>query len=335
MKSKTKKGVPMATTVKTESYIVLPFANLLIDNTWNVRSSLETGEGGPDGEGGFAGLKKSIAAKGQDEPVIVRPNPTKSRHEFALVTGFRRVEAIRQIAEESGNKEPTVKAIVRHMSEQAARELNLRENTARDSLSGPDLAFGVKTLLELQPDLTQVAMADMLGMSQPYIGKLQRIIEKVTPKLTKDWRDSTLKLTVDQMASLVSVPKDEQTEKYEEMLRGKENGSARGKNAWVETCVKAAEKAGKLFGALVRDGHITIDSEDFFGECLDTLITVNTKATDKQRQKISDAAEKAYQVEVERDIEAETKAAKAEADAKATKAAKANTKKNSAEANAN
>ena len=281
----------------------LMLSEIEVNPLWNARSNLEDSYGGTDEGEGFGGLVKSIALKGQDTAIIVRAQ--KGRKPFSLVAGFRRYAAIAKIAEETGEKNPTIRAVVRELSESEARELNLRENTARDNLSGPDLAFGVASMIESNKTLTDTAIAETLGMNQGYISKLHRIMGSVRPNILKDWRASTLKLTVDQMASLVAVPKDEQQAKYDTMVRGKEEGSARGPGAWVDTAKKNAAKIGATLGCLARDGHITLLGNDFFGVNIRTLVQFKATATENQVAKIAGACEKAFSVARETIAESE------------------------------
>jgi len=270
-------------------------SDIFVDPSWNARSSLESGGGGPDGGEGFKGLKQSIAVKGQDEPVFVRKNPTKSKHPYALVAGFRRYEAISQLGHERGEKTPTIKTIVRELDERSARELNLRENTARDDLSGADLAFGIHDMYKNQPDLTDTAVADMLGMSQGYVSKLNRIMRNVKPTIVADWRKATLKLTVDQVASLIELPKDEQQEKYDDLVRGKEKKGDRGPNSWVSTCKKHAASVARTLAKLAHEKVVTVNGPLY--DHVHHFVSIKKTATDKQQDSIRSAADEAFQDE--------------------------------------
>lgn len=312
--------------VNPNAVLNVPLSDIFVDPSWNVRSGIGEASGGEETENSLEGLIASISLRGQDEAVHLRPNPGKTKHPYALVTGFRRYRAITEVAEKTGNKQPTIKAVVRNMTEEEARELNVRENTARDSLSGPDLAFGLREMFgpdPANPRLTDSAAAQVLGLHQTYVSKLHRIVSKVSPKILENWRDRVgLKPTVDQIATLAKIEsKSDQAQAYEEMVRGKEEGGgARGKNAWVETGKKKAFDVGQFLGALSREGCIEV-MEDTFYTALDAYMKVHKDATDKHRASFSDALSKGFEKGLEEPEEKEekVKAEKPKAEAKGEK----------------
>jgi len=271
---------------------------------WNAR--LVAGEkessGGPD-EGSFEGLVKSIEVKGQDTPVVLRAQ--KGKKPYFLVAGFRRFFAICKIAEQKNDKTPTIRAEIRELSDVEAREVNVRENTSRDGLSGPDLCYGVGQLLEVNKGFTSVAMAAMLGMNQSYIAKMQRIWEKVDRNIVKSWRESKLPLTTEQMAKLSELPKDQQIAQYTELTSIKEPSKV-GRGAWIETAKKKGNEVGALLGALVRGGHIQLIGDDFFGDTVRILVPFKKDATEEQVARIAGAAEKAFSLAYETEAEPAT-----------------------------
>jgi len=273
---------------------VLPLTEIVVDTSWNARSNLEESSGGPDEGTGLEGLQKSIALRGQDEPVVVRANPAGKGKPFALVAGFRRFEAIRRIAEAGGDKAPTILAVIKKLSEGEARELNVRENTVRDSLSGADLAFGIKGMLDATPTLTDLAIADTLGLSQGHVSTLHRIMVGVKPNILKHWRESPLKISVVEMNKLATIDKGEQQARYEELTRGKENPKPRGPGAWVSTAKDKAEGLGKLFGTLQRKDLITVDESLFQVEHVREVVSFKKDCTEKQVEAIAHAFEKGF-----------------------------------------
>src|SRR5574338_388062 len=185
----------------TDKVILVPLSRLREIPHWNSRSS-DGGSNGPDGKTGFAGLVDAIFTDGQDTPVIVRPFPAEvdaSAHKAGIlhiVSGHRRTKAVEACAERlkgttlaeinkalqvatpgiapiqpNDAQRGMVKVIVRNLSEDAARSLNLRENAAREDLSGPDLAFGVKAMFEAAKQCGRPTdasrMAAELNVSQP------------------------------------------------------------------------------------------------------------------------------------------------------------------------
>lgn len=96
----------------------IPLTQIIADaKKWNTRRE-------DSGTEEFKELVASLAAKGQDEPVTIRPKGEK----FELITGFRRYAALMYIAEQSKSKDATINAIVRDLSDAEARLLNRRES---------------------------------------------------------------------------------------------------------------------------------------------------------------------------------------------------------------
>ena len=130
----------------------------------------------------FEGLCASISSRGQDEPVTVRPHGKKMQ----LIAGFRRFAAHKKLGL------ATIKAFVRELDDNEARALNIRENTARNNLSGPDLAWAIWELHQgytaKRMPVTAVAIAQEIGRNQAYVNTLLNIMRDVDPKITAHWR---------------------------------------------------------------------------------------------------------------------------------------------------
>lgn len=300
-------------------------AEIEVEPKFNARFSVETSTEGDDGDG-QKGLVNSISTKGQDTAVILRRLPKGAKKPYFLVAGFRRFSAIMTIAQEKGDKAPTIKAVIRDMTDQEARETNMRENTARDDLSGPDLCFGIGSILGVNKGLSSVQLAQSLGMSQGYVGKLMTIWNTVRGDITKDWRANPLKLTTEQMVGIAKVDKEKQREMYDSLLKGKAEPSARGPLAWVDTAQKAAAAVGAMLGTLQRDGALEIVGDDFFGDNIRTLVQFKDSATEGQVSKIAGSAEKAYSDALEAE-ETEEQAKVAEGKSEGAKKASAANKK--------
>jgi len=283
-----------------KNQIAEPIENVLlaeieVDNKFNARFSLDPSTGGAEDDGdGQKGLFNSISVKGQDTPVILRKNVKGAKKPYFLVAGFRRFAAISQIASEKGDKTPTIKAVIRDMSDQEARETNMRENTARDDLGGPDLCFGIGAILGVNKGISSVDLAKSLGMSQGYVGKLMTIWNQVRPDIVKDWRANPLKLTTEQLIGIAKLEKDKQRESYDAILKGKEKPSARGPGAWVDTACKNATVVGTMLGRLQRDGAIQIVGDDFFGDNVRVLVNFKKEANELQVSRVAGACEKAF-----------------------------------------
>lgn len=287
-----------------------------------------------DEPSGWVAFKSSIQVNGQETPVLVRPFTGKAKHkdgtpfEYELVVGYRRYSAIEQLAAE-GKMQPVIKAEVREMSNLEARRANGLENIGRENLEPPDQAFAVFQLsneyVNEGKHPTDEQLADELGMSQAYAGRLLGIMRNVKPQITKAWRKDGLPLTVQDMFELSKLEPAQQQEKYEELLKAgneKENRT-KGPSAWIDTAKKAAERFGS-FLALAEDqdlitlSNLTWDSTliEFLAE--NGFVKIGKKgATTKALEGIAKSAHKGYNEAVSkrdaRVAKAEEKAAKAAA----------------------
>lgn len=291
----------MAAANKTDKIEIVRLAEIEVDFAWNARTDLGESSGGPDGSTGLEGLCESIKAKGQDTPVVLR-KLDKGKKPYFLVAGFRRYEAIRRNAEKAGDKSPTIRAEIKVLTDAQAREINLRENTLRDDLSGPDLCYGVGKMVEADATLTDGMIAQSLGFGQPYISKMRRIWTGVLKSILNDWRQSPAKLTVDTLDGIAKKPKGEQQAAYDELKRAKENTKGeRGKLAWVATAQKKGAEVGTMLARLYKAGSVEIIGDDFFGENVRILVNFKREATDNQVAKIAHAIEAAFSTERDRE----------------------------------
>lgn len=282
-----------ATKSNVDQIILVPLKDIIAEAQFNGRSGDFTADKGGEEDNDFDALVESIKTKGQDEPVRVVPKGKK----FYLVAGFRRFAAISKIADEKKDPNATIKAIAREMSAVEMRSLNLRENTSRDQLKGADLAWSIHDLWKLMggTETSDVAVAKEIGLSQPYVSRLLRIMREVVTKVTDSWRNSPVKVSTGEMETLIKVPKDEQMAAYKKLLGKKEDSaSEKGPGAWVESAKKNAAKIAALLGKLEKNE--LIDTTNLkFGDHIDYLLKIKKTATAKQRSAIIKAADNAYQ----------------------------------------
>lgn len=319
--------------------LTIPLSDIYVDPTWNVRSGVgEGGEGGED-ENSDIGLVESIKARGQDEPVLVRPTPkeAKVKQPYTLVYGFRRFWAISSIAEETGSKTPTIKAKVKSMTEGEARAANVRENTARDTLSAADICFGIGEIRKVNPNVVQTAVAQDLGLSQGYVGRHFAILDGLKPSLLQKWRlNRGIKITVKAIEAIAKLEKSAQDEAFAALVKAAtpagEMTDGEKANKFREAAKKRAATMGKLFGQLAREGHLTLDPETFFYDALEFYAPVKAGRSDKEvsdrvKNAVAQEGYKAFMSEFEKDDDTSGETAE---DVKAKKKAK-----NSAEVSAN
>lgn len=261
----------------------VPLSSIFVDHSWNSRSGgwlqesselPKEGEAGPGESTGLAGLIASIKAKGQIQAAHVRPNP-KGKHEYMLVTGFQRLEALRRIAEMgvdvpgSPAKNPMMKVDIRNLSEAEARELNGIENLERRNLSTADTAWHISQLADIAErsgvKKTDTEIAMQIGLTQSYVSKLHRIMKETRADILKSWRENPVDpLTVDQRLT-VAYEKDgktrtkaDQEEMFKKLLEGA--GEKKKAGGWMPKAKENAAKLGVVFGVLQREGVVTLNA---------------------------------------------------------------------------
>ncbi|WP_435171248.1 plasmid partitioning protein RepB [Falsirhodobacter sp. 1013] len=119
----------------------------------------------------IARLSESIRTHGQQVPILVRPHPD-SMNRFIIVYGRRRLAAIRKIGPAA-----RVKAIVRHLAEDAAILAQGQENNLRVDPSYIEKALFVRELKSAGYD-SQV-IQDALGIDRTAISKMSTVVDNV------------------------------------------------------------------------------------------------------------------------------------------------------------
>ncbi|MBX2798971.1 MAG: ParB/RepB/Spo0J family partition protein [Myxococcales bacterium] len=142
--------------------VQLPLSDVdLDDETFRFRAALRVGP-----------LRDSIAAEGQQLPIIVRPSPLADRpHPYQIVSGFRRTTALRQLGA------PTVAAIVRSdlQDDEAAFRTSVLENSQRRTYSDIDRALVIKSYADR--GFTSVDVARLMGLSKRQTNNLRSLLE--------------------------------------------------------------------------------------------------------------------------------------------------------------
>jgi ParB/RepB/Spo0J family partition protein len=259
-----------------DNILNIPLGDIKVDSNWNSRSQHDlVNKGKNDDEyTGIEGLIESIKANGQDTPVDVVKNTSGGKQPFFLVAGFRRYEALRQIAETQKNPTATIRAVVKELNPLEMRLLNLRENTARDNLKGADLAKGIEDLMVLNPKLTQTEIGLALNRSQPYVGKLIKINTSVAKDIRDHWRGTPGNpVTVGEMYTLANKDPKEHKALYDATFKPAE-GQEKKPGDWVNGAKRKAEQLGTLFGNLQRLHQIDFDGcleDDFLAVLEDTV----------------------------------------------------------------
>jgi ParB/RepB/Spo0J family partition protein len=320
-----------------DSFLSLPLSVIDTDPAWNIRTGDFTQEGyGLDLNGtGFAGLKKSILEEGLKDPLEVQAmtgwTANKGTHtRYRVVAGFRRHRAVRDLYEKGkdipGLLRGQVLVKLIQPGEKAARKANLRENSQREGVSIPDLAWGVAELAREGADLEECATT--IGKSPAYTKNLIRIMTELTPRITSAWRAGKdingggfgTQIAVEDMMRLVDyVPHDLRERKYSDFYHNRELVLAGHPSRLKKTRRQnTAVKMGELFARLELEGVIELfapASLETWSKILFTGKKDDTK--DEARDVLAEAALRAYDKTFDR---AEKAAGKAKASGGSTSA---------------
>ncbi len=117
-------------------------------------------------------LERSIREKGVIQPLIVRPDPSRSG-EFQIVAGERRWRAAQRA------QLHTLPVLVRDLDDTEVLELAIIENIQRADLNAIEEAAGYRQLMD-KFGHTQERLAEALGKSRSHIANLLRLLNLPT-----------------------------------------------------------------------------------------------------------------------------------------------------------
>lgn len=119
-------------------------------------------------------LMAFIAEHGLQEPVVVRP---KDDHRYELVDGQRRLAAWRSLAVTEPARYKLIPAFVHSVTDAQMVLDALAENQASVAVVDPvEEALAIRRMLDEIPDLTQVQVANTLGISKGQLSNRLRIL---------------------------------------------------------------------------------------------------------------------------------------------------------------
>lgn len=261
----------VATPLKTpegETIVIVELAKIDLSFP-NARTLANVEPSKNEHENDFKGLLASLEVKGQEMPVILRFNKkgNAKTHPYQLVAGFRRVSAIKALAD-AGKMTPHVKAVIREMSDLEATEVNAIENTSRASLSPADTCWSAmmiknQLIASGTSSVDDGMVANIMGLSVPWTSRLLRIANTMTGEVLQKWRNATVKLTMLKIDDLAKMPADKQDAAFEEMVKKaaaprQTQSTGRGVTGWIDKCKADAEAVGALLASLEFEGHIKI-----------------------------------------------------------------------------
>lgn len=133
--------------------------------TWRYKDRQPEDLVGPE----YDDLLQSIARKGQDTPILVRPIKHKD-YDYEEVTGFRRLHICRALG-------INVLAVVRDMSDRQAFSAQIDENDKRSGMSYWRRAQSLKKVVEDQVYPSLDAMAVEIGIARSTISNYIRVVD--------------------------------------------------------------------------------------------------------------------------------------------------------------
>lgn len=250
-----------------------------------------------DDENSFESLCESLETKGQEMPVILRPNPSKrpDKKPYQLVAGFRRVAGIAKLATE-GKKTPHVIGVIRELSDMQAVQTNAVENTSRYGLSQADQCWACmvnkNAMIAEGIQVTDDMVAKILGLSQHWVNRLIRLANKLDLGVLEKWRQESVKINLGVIEKIAKLDKSKQDAAYDLAVKaasGSGNDSEsttpqRGPNSWIGACEKEAAAVGTLLANLEFNGFAALAENVNWKEMVDFI----SPKLAEQRTKVSE-----------------------------------------------
>lgn len=164
-------------------------------------------------------LSDSIKKYGLLQPIVVLKKEDREENEppYLIIAGERRYRAAKQ----AGLKE--IPVIIREDSEKRGALLSIIENIQREDLNPLEEAQAYKEIMA-DHDLTQAALANLLGKSRSYIANISRL-DGLDPESKKALTEG--KLSSSQARTLLSEPNLKKRKKLRDLfINGKINVNA-------------------------------------------------------------------------------------------------------------
>lgn len=291
----------------------MPLSDIFVDWPWNTRGGRPEPVEDPNGNTtheGFYSIIRGFALDGQRDACLVRPTEKGAKDSqgklitkpFRLVYGFLRFEARQSLA--SGQTcdgrptaeilkgympaevvgklmtdRPTLKVIIRKLTDDEALAANISENTQRNELGPFEKLNALDRYRQSRPDATDEQLAIIMAGNQSYISQMKRILDgfrgikvekprgdgsTVKVSVLDDIRDSLTRPTMkelDAIASDTSLDKDAKGKAYLAKVTTESKGAARGKGGWIENAVTVAKEIGGYFGRLEKAGLLECNSD--------------------------------------------------------------------------
>jgi ParB/RepB/Spo0J family partition protein len=250
------------------------------DSFENQRTGDFTIGAAPDEGSSFNDLVDSIETTGQKDPITVRLKKTNGETKvkakkgqvvpiYEVVKGFRRYAAVKRLGQKANNGSTAgvkIKAVVKELTDLQALEENVFENTARDNLSGCDLAWAAFRLGEQYKlagvKISDAQLAGRMGKNQTYITKLVKIVRLgLQSGVAQKWRESAAALPIDTVKRISEMSPELQVAEYDKMVAAGAGKAAKGPGGKpvYDIAVSQVKRVGTLLGKLVKADLISTE----------------------------------------------------------------------------
>ncbi len=212
--------------------------------------------GGWDEDGVHTGLREPITGR--------YVTGKRGKQVLQIVAGFRRFAAVNLLAQRDNMlAQARIPVLVKELTDTEALEENIFENSARDDLSGPDLAWAAYNLrTKYVADGSSISdnqIAKRMGKNQTHISRLLRIVT-AAPTVCTAWRESSAPLKLDDIERISKLDPKEQETEYAKVIAAKSGQSGAvgaGGKPLLEIATKKAERIATTVGTLVKNGLVT------------------------------------------------------------------------------
>lgn len=321
-----------------EEVVFIRFEDIFPDFEWNMRSPANVlADSDSDSGGSIKDLGASMATRGQDDPLIVRPNIQKkgpklnhnrdatSYAPFELVAGFRRFVAGKNLNDDPKNVEHskktgvgvipncpngTVRCVVRKYDDLQAKLANGAENV-HNPVEPPDLMAHIVSLNRPPASMSVGEIAENQGYSLSTVHKYANVGAALDTDVFAHWRfggaftgkpgdapvSAGKRVSFDDIEAVAKLPKGEQPAAYKLLLLGKAE-DAQSKD-WFVAAQKKAIRAGAYLAVLEKEGVITLTAKPW-ADCIGAIIKVPAKSGIKVKEALGKKLDEAYRAELKR-----------------------------------
>jgi ParB-like chromosome segregation protein Spo0J len=320
--------------------VFVPLDEVYADFDFNARSEANvTSEPDSAPGGGLEELATSIRTKGQDTPVILRPNVHKKGEKrrspmgektcprYEVADGFRRFVSILKLNADKALQEHSketglpiipnvpnghIAAEVRPLDDREATLLNGRMGVARNNLEPPDLMAHVVKLTRPPFSMSVGEIAEDHGLALATAHRYATVGNSLLPAILKHWRlggefdgvNTPKRASLEDVEEVSKHKKEDQAAAYKQALIGKVEAAK--VKTWLAGAEASASRAGATLGRWEALGIVRLTGKTW-DECAAALVRVPAKAKDapgstKLQAHLAKLLEESYEREKRRDV---------------------------------